>query len=137
MNAAILLREIEATGIVLHPDGDRVRADIPDGVSLDPFRQRIQACKPMLLRSLLERKMTAIASAPKERFDRTHLGQQWQALPNSEAEIAALADQLETGWRWMQDHPDHPEHEPFFDRWIGRLRTYERACTAHNLSGGE
>ena len=37
---------------------------------------------------------------------------------------AALVPQLEAGWHWLASHPDHPEHEPFFARWLARLREY-------------
>jgi hypothetical protein len=42
----------------------------------------------------------------------------------------ALLPPLDEGWDWLVCHPEHPEHEAFLDRWISRLRDYERAHAA-------
>jgi hypothetical protein len=52
MSAPALLQELEAAGIQLHCNGDTLRAEIPLGASLDPFRARIRASKPALLTEL-------------------------------------------------------------------------------------
>lgn len=37
-----------------------------------------------------------------------------------------LRVQLEDGWLWLKEHPDHSKHADFFDRWLEKLRYYER-----------
>jgi hypothetical protein len=134
VTATALLSEIEATGIVLHAEGDRVRADIPAGANLGPFREHIQAHKAALHRELLQRQIVAAASAGPEHFDRERydrLWQHWHALPAPEVDVAALVLSLDQGWDWLRDHPTHPEHDLFLQRWIVRLRQYERTyCPA-------
>jgi hypothetical protein len=129
MTATALLGEIEATGIVLQAEGGRVRADIPAGANLGPFRERIQADKAALHGELLQRQIVAAASAGPEHFDRERYDrswQQWHALPVPEVEVAALVLSLDQGWDWLRDHPTHPEHSLFLERWIVRLRQYEQ-----------
>src|SRR6187549_3807182 len=110
-----LLDELAAAGCALHRDGDRLQVIPPEGVNLDPFRDRIHASKPLLLRELLQREIAAALDVDPSRFDRLgymSLCAQWRALPDPEAEAAALVPQLEAGWDWLASHPDHPEHEP-------------------------
>jgi hypothetical protein len=138
MSAPALLREIEAAGIRLHREGDRLRAEIPPGADLAPFRERIQAAKPALMRELLQRESVATATVGPKHFDRKRFGglqQQWSALPDPEAQVAALVDHLEAGWVWLDGHPNHPEAEAFLTRWIERLRQYERAYAAREQGG--
>jgi hypothetical protein len=129
MDAAALLRTIESTGIRLHRDGDRLRAEIPPCNDIDPFRARIAALKPVLLRELVHRELVTTAAVEPLHFDRERydpLQQQWRDLPDLEAATAALVSSLEAGWNWLAAHPDHPEHESFLERWIARLRQYEQ-----------
>lgn len=89
---------------------------------------------PISAKNLRQHLIVAAASIDPSRFDREHYDdswQQWRALPDPDEVIADLEAQLDTGWQWMQSHPDHPEHESFLDRWIGRLRDYEHATTQH------
>ena len=53
--------------------------------------------------------------------------------PASTAE--ALVLELEKGWTWLDEHPNHPEAEAFCTRWIERLRQYERAYAASRPRG--
>jgi len=32
---------------------------------------------------------------------------------------------LHRGWRWLEDHPDHPQHAALEQAWCVRLRKYE------------
>jgi hypothetical protein len=138
MGAAALLDDLTAAGIRLHREGDRLRAEISPGARLDPFRDQITANKPTLLRELRQREIVAAATAEPAHFDRERyeqLQQQWTALPDPEAQAAALVDQLEAGWAWLDGHPTHPEAEAFLTRWIERLRQYERAYAAREQGG--
>ena len=96
-----LLHAIEATGIRLEADGDHLRVEVPPGADLASFRERIRQHTPELLAALGARE-----------------------------EIARLTDELERGWCWMQDHPNHPKHDAFLERWTELLRQYERAYAA-------
>jgi hypothetical protein len=108
MNAAALLAELEAAGVHLTRDGDRLRVRGNPDVDPTPYRERTQSSKPALLRALLAREV-----------------------------ITGLTDQLETGWCWMRDHPHHPKHKAFLDRWTARLREYERTYAADRDNGDE
>ena len=100
--SASLLHAIEATGIRLQADGNHLRVEVPPGTDLASFRERIRQHKTEILAALGERE-----------------------------EIARLTTELERGWCWMQTHPNHPKHDAFLERWIGRLRAYERVYRAH------
>jgi hypothetical protein len=56
-------------------------------------------------------------------------------LPDPEEDIAELVEQLEAGWAWLTAHSDHPEAEAFLQRWIARLREYEREYAASRQRG--
>jgi hypothetical protein len=103
MSASALIDELTAAGVRLSLDGGDLVADVLPGVELEPYRDRIAQCRPALLTLLREREV-----------------------------ITDLTDQLETGWRWLDEHPHHPEHEAFLDRWTARLREYERIYATHH-----
>jgi hypothetical protein len=72
MTATALLGEIEATGIVLQAEGGRVRADIPAGANLGPFRSVSRrtrrrstenCCNARLLRRRARVRSTSTANA--------------------------------------------------------------------------
>jgi hypothetical protein len=106
VSIATLLAELDAAGIHLTRAGDRLRVRSESGASLAAYTERIRAARPSLLALLRERES-----------------------------IAELADQLAAGWRWLDEHPHHPEHEAFLDRWIARLREYEELYAAHHEPG--
>jgi hypothetical protein len=41
-------------------------------------------------------------------------------------ELAREEAVLERGWSWLEEHPNDPRHAAFEQRWIARLREYER-----------
>lgn len=127
---ASLLTELEAAGITLTRNGDRLHYQTQPGVSLEPFRDQIVANKPALIRELLQREIVTAASVDLAHFDRAAFDRLWEqlrALPDSEAVAAALFPQLEAGWDWLQEHPNHPSDDAFLDRWLVKLRDYELA----------
>jgi len=127
VNASALLDELRGAGIRLHRDGDDLIAHVLPGVSLDPFRERIQQCRPALLREVSHREHVAALTAEPTLVNRQP--------PDPDEAIAALVAHLESGWAWLVSHPDHPEHEPFLARWLAKLREYERAFTAQHQRG--
>ena len=101
MNTEMLLDELAGLGIHLVRDGEAILADVEDGADVTPHVDRITNHKPALLRELLQREIVAIVTVDPSQFDREHyddLWQQWRALPDPEAEAAALVPQLEAGW---------------------------------------
>ena len=107
MSAAGLLAELDAAGVHIAREGDHLRVRSGSGASLAPYTDRIRKAKPSLLVLLQERES-----------------------------LAELRDQLEAGWCWMHDHPHHPEHEAFLDRWVARLHEYERTYAAARSQKG-
>jgi hypothetical protein len=97
MSVAALLTDLADAGITLTRNVDRVHYQTRPGVSIAPYRARIREAKTELLAALREREM-----------------------------LAALVDQLEAGWGWLADHPDHPQHDAFLERWAEKLHQYER-----------
>jgi hypothetical protein len=106
MSAAALLAELEAIGIQITREGYTLRVRGNPGVNPAPYRERIREAKPVIIAMLRQREA-----------------------------IAELTNQLEVGWRWMEDHPNHPEHERFFARWLVKLDEYERADAASRQGG--
>ena len=106
MTASALIDDLAEAGIRLSLDGGGLVADVLPGVELEPYRDRIAQCRPALLTLLQEREA-----------------------------VAALAASLEQGWRWLDEHPHHPEHEAFLERWTARLHEYERTYAAHHEHG--
>jgi hypothetical protein len=106
MNASALIDELTEAGVRLSLDGGDLVADVLPGVDPTLYRERIQSSKPALL-----------------------------ALLRARETIAALANQLEAGWDWLEEHPHHPEHETFLLRWLNRLSMYEQTYTAHHEQG--
>jgi hypothetical protein len=101
VSIATLLAELDAAGIHLTRQGERLRVRSESGASLAAYTERIREVKPALLALFREREG-----------------------------IADLDDQLKAGWRWMDEHPHHPEYEAFLGRWLGKLDAYERAYRA-------
>jgi hypothetical protein len=62
------------------------------------------------------------------------LGANREIFPPELPDPAALVPSLEKGWNWLREHPDHPEHDAFLDRWIARLREYEQVYRSRNGS---
>jgi len=138
VNAATLLADLQATGITLTRTGDRLHYRTRPGVSIAPYREHIAANKPALFRELVQREIVAAATAEPAHFDQKSLDelhQQLRPLPDPEAQVAALVEQLEAGWEWLAANPDHPEAEAFLARWMARLRQYERAYAASRPRG--
>jgi hypothetical protein len=74
-----LLSAIESTGIRLHAEGDQLRAEIPAGADLGPFRERIRQHKPALLAEFrLREQIIAAATVATEVFDRQHYDELWR-----------------------------------------------------------
>jgi hypothetical protein len=81
MSAAALLDELAQAGVRLSLAGDDLRYHTHPGVSIAPFRARIQATKSELLKELLQRQIVATVNAEPERFDcerYDRLWRQWQ-----------------------------------------------------------
>lgn len=47
-------------------------------------------------------------------------------------DVEALSEQLGTQYDWLNDHPEHPNHETYFEQWRADLTHYEAACNALN-----
>jgi hypothetical protein len=77
MSAAALLEDLDAAGIRLHGADGRLRAEIPVGASLDPFRDRIAVGKPTLLRAVLQREIMNTVTCDPTNFDRERVDQWW------------------------------------------------------------
>ena len=67
MSAALLLADLEATGIKVTRRGDNLRLRVKRGVNLDPFLDQITAHKPALLTLLaLQDEIVRTASAAQK-----------------------------------------------------------------------
>ena len=135
---ASLLADLDAVGVCLSLAGDDLRYRTRPGVSIAPYVVRIAAHKSALLREILQRRIVEAVDVAPEHFDAEQydqLQQQRSALPDPEEDITELGEQLEAGWRWLASHPNHPEHERFFARWLVKLDEYERAHAASRQGG--
>ena len=95
-----LLAALDAGGPVLMADGGEVRGQTTPEVRIGSCVARMTATKParrQMLRQMLR--------------------------PRALQDEAAVLDR---GWTWLEAHPDHPKHDDFEERWIERLRQYER-----------
>lgn len=89
MTATALLHDIESTGIRLHVVGDRLRAEIPAGSDLGPYREQIIANKPALLTLLaLQDEIVRIATAAWDTFDRAAYDELWRRWHDLNVETA-------------------------------------------------
>src|SRR3712207_2900911 len=87
MSAAVLLRDLEAAGVRLSLAGDGLRVQTRAGVHIAPYRQRITAHKPALLKELVQREILEAAAAVGDAFDRDaydQLWRRWYALRDEE-----------------------------------------------------
>jgi hypothetical protein len=138
MSAATLLVDLEAAGVVITREGDRLRVRGTPGVDPAPYRDQIVTNKPAILRKLVEREIVAAVSAEPAHFDWEHyerLWQQWHAMtPDPAAELAVLTDLLAAAWTWLREHPNHSEHDAVLERWLAHLHEYKQVYHAYEGS---
>jgi hypothetical protein len=77
MSAVALLAELEAVGIHLAREHDRLRVRGEPGVRLGPYLERITPHKPALLQALLQREIVAAVSAEPAEFNRDAYDRLW------------------------------------------------------------
>jgi hypothetical protein len=78
-----LMTEMASAGIRLLRDGDALRVEIPAGVTIDAYRERLAKHKPAILTELLQREILEAAAAMGDAFDRdawSALWARWYAL---------------------------------------------------------
>ncbi len=79
MNAAALLRELEAAGVRLSLKGEGLHIQARPGVSIAPHREQITEHKRALVTELrLREEIVAAASAAHARFERARFDELWR-----------------------------------------------------------
>ena len=87
--AAALLAELEAVGVHLSLAGADLRYQTQLGVRIAPYRARIAAHKPALVRELLKDRIVAVVTVDPDQFNRAEYERLWALWKGRETKVGA------------------------------------------------